>query len=105
MILSESSVGIESLIIAAATFEREYRYGIIHSISSIIVICVILLLRIINFIIRESSFVYIKEVFFLICKLFVCQYNSSEAIRESDSAKLISSQEKVSEIRSWEVPT
>ena len=28
LILSESSVGIESLIIAAATFEREYRYGI-----------------------------------------------------------------------------
>ena len=67
-------------------------------------ICVILLPRITNFIIRESSFVYIKEVF-LIRKLFVCQYNSSEAIRESDSAKLISSQEKVSEIRSWEVPT
>ena len=43
--------------------------------------------------------------FFFILKLFVCQYNSSEAIRESDSAKLISSQEKVSEIRSWEVPT
>ena len=68
-------------------------------------ICVILLLRIINFIIRESLFAYIKEVFFFILKLFACQYNSSEAIRESDSAKLISSQEKVSEIRSWEVPT
>lgn len=39
MILSEPSIGIESLIIAAATFEREYRYGIIYSISSIIVIC------------------------------------------------------------------
>ena len=96
------------MIIAAATFEREYRYGVIYSVSSIIVICVMLLLRIINFIIRESSFVCIHQgSFFLICELFdnVCQYNSSEAIRESDSAKLIGGQEKVSEIRSWEVLT
>ena len=104
MILSEPSIGIESLIIAAATFEREYRYGIIYSISSIIVIC--------DFITKNNKLHNKRELiciyqgsFFSIRKLCVCQYNSSEAIRESDSAKLISGQEKVSEIRSWEVPT
>ena len=54
---------------------------------------------------RKLICIHQGSFFFFICKLFVCQYNSSEAIRESDSAKLIGSQEKVSEIRSWKVPT